>query len=337
VYHYFFSCAIIHLKAGVHNLKIVILDGYTTNPGDLSFKRLERRGEVVFYERTPADKIIERAKGAEIIITNKTPLSAQTLSQLPECKYIGLFSTGYDVVDLDYTDNHGIVVSNVPSYSTEAVAQMTFAHILAIYNRVEHHSERVHAGDWVNGADFCFWNTPLHELMNKTIGLYGFGRIAQATAKIALAFKMNVIAFSRHPKDFEGVEFVSQDELFAKSDILSFHVPLTPDTENLVNRQNIDKMKNGAVIINTSRGKIINEKDLSEALNSRKISYAGVDVLSVEPPKADNPLLNNPYCIITPHIAWAAKETRKRLLDVVADNLDAFLSGNPQNQVHKEK
>lgn len=315
-------------------MKIVILDGYTTNPGDLSFEKLERHGEVSVYDRTPAELIIERAKDAEIIITNKTPLSAETLSQLPLCKYIGLFSTGYDVVDLDYTDKHGIIVSNVPSYSTQAVAQMTFAHILNIYNRVEHHSDRVHAGDWVNGADFCFWNTPLHELANKTLGLFGFGRIAKATARIALAFDMKVIAYARHPKPFEGVTFVSKEELFKNSDILSLHVPLNPDTEKLINRDTISLMKDGAVIINTSRGKLIDESELSDALLSRKIFFAGVDVLSCEPPSADNPLLNNPYCMITPHIAWAAVETRERLLEVVASNLDAFVAGKPQNDVH---
>ena len=315
-------------------MKIVILDGYTTNPGDLSFSCLEKFGEVVSYDRTPYEKIVERAKGAEVIITNKTLLKAETLSKLPECKYIGLFSTGYDVVDLEYTDKHGITVCNVPSYSTEAVAQMTFAHILNIYNRVEHHSNRVHNGDWANGVDFCFWNTPLFELKGKTLGLYGFGRIAVAVAKIALSFGMKVLAYSRSEKEFEGVEFVGKRELFENSDILSLHVPLTPETKNLINKETISYMKDGVVLINTSRGKVIDEDALNEALNSRKIYFAGLDVLGTEPPKKDNPLLSNPYCMITPHIAWAAVETRQRLLGVVADNLEAFLNGKPQNDVH---
>ncbi|MBQ2676553.1 MAG: D-2-hydroxyacid dehydrogenase [Clostridia bacterium] len=314
-------------------MKITILDGYTTNPGDLSFEGFEQFGQVDYYDRTPAELTVQRAKGAQVVITNKTLLGADVLKQLPDCKYIGLLSTGYDVVDLDYTNENGITVCNIPSYSTEAVAQSTFAHILNIANQVKLHSDCVKAGEWAACNDFCFMKSPLFELQGKTLGLFGFGRIAKSVANIAKSFGMKVIGYSRSGFEHEFVQSVSLDELFCMSDILSLHAPLNPGTNGIICKDNIDKMKDGAVIINTSRGKLINEQHLADALMSGKIAAAGVDVLSTEPPKADNPLVGCKNCYITPHIAWAATETRGRLVDIAVKNLEAFLNGNPINTV----
>lgn len=316
-------------------MKIVMLDGYTTNPGDLSYDAFEKLGEFVWYDRTEKTKagVLERAKDAEIIITNKTPITAEIIDQLEKCRYIGLMSTGFDAVDVKHARRKGITVCNVPTYTTDAVAQMTFALIMAIYNRVEHHSNMVHNGAWANCPDFCFWNSPLTELRGKTIGLFGFGKIARAVADVALAFKMKVIAYSRSPFEYSGVENVDLDTLLKTSDILSLHAPFNEQTNNIINADTIDKMKDGAVLINTARGKLVDDTALAQALKSGKIRGAGLDVLSVEPPKDGNPLFGIENCIITPHISWAGIETRERLVGIVVDNLVKFLNGTPQNEV----
>lgn len=317
-------------------MKIVILDGYALNPGDIGWSAFEEIGEVTVYDRTPMDKIIERAKGFEIVITNKTPLGREQLEQLPDIKYIGLLSTGYNIIDLDAASERGIVVTNVPAYSTKSVAQLVFAYILHFCNDVSHHSDMVHDGAWVNCKDFCFWDRNLIELQGKTLGIYGFGSIGKCVAKIAQAFDMNVIVHTRTiPDDKMGCTFVTAEELFKRSDFLSFHCPLTPHTTNLVNKENLKLMKNTSYIINTARGPVVNEADLAWALNNDIIAGAAMDVLSSEPPKADNPLLNTKNCVITPHYAWASVEARTRLMNIAASNLKSFLNGNRVNIVNK--
>lgn len=319
-------------------MKIVILDGYTTNPGDLSWEKFSDFGEVTAYDYTPNELIIERCKDAEIIIDNKVVFTKGTLDKLPKLKYIGLLSTGFNVIDIEAAKNNGVTVCNVPTYSTAAVAQLTFALILEIYNQVGIHNEAVHNGEWTNCRDFCFQKTPLLELNNKTIGLIGYGKIGAEVAKIADAFSMNILCYvpSKKPQpDFKNFRFVTLKELAENSDIVSLHCPLTPETTGIINEELISIMKPGAVIINTSRGPTIDEKALAEALHSGRIAGAGVDVLSTEPPKADNPLLSCPNCFITPHIAWAGYETRERLVGVVYDNLKSYLDGNPVNVVNK--
>lgn len=317
-------------------MKIVILDGYTLNPGDLNWSGFEALGELTVYDRTPEDKIIERAKGYEIVITNKTPLGREEIEQLPDLKYIGLLSTGYNVIDLDAASERGIVVTNVPAYSNKSVAQLVFAYILHFCNSVVHHSDMVHDGAWTNCKDFCFWDKNLIELQDKTLGIYGFGSIGKSVAKIAQAFDMNVIVHTRTiPEDKMGCTFVTVEELFKNSDFLSFHCPLTPQTANLVNKDNIKLMKKTAYIINTARGPVVNEDDLAWALNNYMIAGAAMDVLSSEPPKADNPLLIAKNCIITPHIAWASIEARNRLMNIAYSNLKSFLEGNSVNMVNK--
>lgn len=316
-------------------MKIVMLDGYTTNPGDLSYDAFNKFGEFVWYDRTEKTKngVLERAKDAEIIITNKTPITAEIIDELEKCRYIGLMSTGFDAVDVKHAREKGITVCNVPTYTTDAVAQMTFALILAIYNRAEHHSNMVHNGAWSSCSDFCFWDYPLSELRGKTIGLFGFGKIARAVADIALAFKMRVIAYSRSPFEYNGVESVELDYLLENSDIVSLHAPFNPQTDRVINADTIAKMKDDAVLINTARGKLVDDSALANALESGKLRGAGLDVLTVEPPKDGNPLFGIKNCIITPHISWAAVETRARLVGIVVDNLEKFLSGTPQNEV----
>lgn len=319
-------------------MKIVILDGYTTNPGDLSWEKFSEFGEVTAYDYTPSELVVERCKDAEIIIDNKVVFTKETLEQLPKLKYIGLLSTGFNVIDIEAAKNNGITVCNVPTYSTAAVAQLTFALILEMYNQVSIHSEAVHKGEWTNCRDFCFQKTPLLELNNKTIGLIGYGKIGSEVAKIADAFSMNILCYvpSKKPQpDFKNFRFVSLDELAEKSDIVSLHCPLTPETTKIINSDFIVKMKKNAIIINTSRGPSIDEQALADALNSDRIAGAGVDVLSTEPPKADNPLLSCKNCFITPHIAWAGYETRERLVGVVLNNLKSYLDGNPVNVVNK--
>lgn len=320
-------------------MKIVNLDGYTTNPGDLSWEQFKKYGELTVYERTNPEDVIKRAKGADVLIINKTVLDGETLKKLsPELKYIGLQSTGYNVVDCKTAKELGITVSNIPSYSTNAVAQLVFSFILAFTNKVELHSEAVHNGEWCSCPDFCFWKAPLAELDGKTIGIIGFGAIGRRVAEIAEVFGMKVLAFAPHPKEpgsLKKIRFTDVDTILKESDFVTCHCPLTPETTSMMNADAFAKMKESAVFINTSRGPVVDEQALADALNSGKIAGAGLDVLAVEPAKEDNPLLKAKNCLITPHIAWAAYETRKRLLGILEDNLKAFINGEPQNVVNK--
>lgn len=318
-------------------MKAVILDGFTTNPGDLSWDWLKEKCDLTVFDRTPADKIIERCAGCEIIITNKTPLRRETLEQLPDCRFIALLSTGYNVVDCDYAASRGIPVSNIPTYSTNAVAQLTFAMLLEFCNKPALHNQAVKNGEWTNCADFCFWKGSLEEVAGKTIGIFGFGKIGQTVARIANAFGMRVLACTANPAkyaDVKDVTFVALEEMLPQADVVTMHCPLTPQTTGLVNKAFLDQMKPTAYLINTSRGPVLNEQDVADALNSGKIAGAAVDVLSTEPPKADNPLLKCDNCLITPHIAWAGFETRQRLMGVLQENVFAFLDGKPINTVN---
>lgn len=318
-------------------MKIVVLDGYTENPGDLSWKELEALGELTVYDRTPENLILERIKDAEIVITNKTPITDEMLESCRKIKYIGMLATGYNVVDVDAAKSKGIPVCNIPTYGTAAVAQMVFALLLEICQHVGAHSASVKSGDWSKNLDWCYWNYPLIELNGKTLGIIGFGRIGQATAKIAAAMGMKVVAYDEHPSETgkQYGEYVSLDELLKQSDVISLHCPLFPSTERIINKENIGKMKDGVIIINTSRGALVDEQDLADALKSGKVYAAGLDVVSTEPIKEDNPLLNCPNSFITPHIAWAPKESRQRLMDIAVDNVKKFLEGVPQNVVNK--
>jgi glycerate dehydrogenase len=318
-------------------MKIVILDGYTENPGDLSWDGFEKLGELTVYDRTPREKIIERIGKAEAVIVNKTPIDKATLEACPNVQYIGVLATGYNVVDVNAAKEKGIAVCNIPTYGTDAVAQFAIALLLEVCHHVAHHSQAVHEGRWENNADWCFWDYPLIELAGQTMGIIGFGRIGQATGRIAKALGMKVIAYDEHANDSGAMiaEYVSLDELFAQSDIITLHCPLFPSTEGMINKKNIAKMKDGVIIINNSRGQLIHEADLAEALNSGKVYAAGLDVVSSEPIKGDNPLLKAKNCIITPHISWAPKESRKRLMDIAVNNLAAFIDGNPINVVNK--
>lgn len=316
-------------------MKIVILDGYTLNPGDLDWSPIASLSEPVIYERSAKDELVERAKGAEIVLVNKVVLSRETLDQLPDLKYIGVMATGYNNVDVVAAKERGIIVTNVKAYGPASVAQHTFGLLLALANHLELHSQSVHAGDWVSSKDFCYWNTPLIELAGKTFGLIGLGDIGSKVAKIAQALEMKTIAFRRNPEKTveDGVEMVSLEELFSQSDVISLHCPLTEDTREIINKNSLAKMKSTSFLLNTGRGPLINERDLAEALSQGIIAGAGLDVLSTEPPTSDNPLLSAPNCIITPHIAWASFEARKRLLKMVASNIEAFLEGKPINVV----
>lgn len=320
-------------------MKIVILDSYTTNPGDLSWKFLSKYSDdIMIYPRTSKEDVIKRAKGAEILIINKTVLGQDKLNALaPELKYIGLQSTGYNVVDLKAATKNGVTVCNIPSYSTNAVAQLVFSFILQFTNKVNLHSESVYNGEWTECPDFCYWKAPLSELDGKTIGIIGFGSIGQRVAEIAEVFDMNVLFTSKSIKDtakFKTARQVDLDTLLGKSDFVTCHCPLTDETTGLINLDNLRKMKKSAVLINTSRGPVVNEEDLAYALNNDIIAGAGLDVLSEEPPKADNPMFNAKNCYITPHIAWASKETRARLISILDSNIEHYLSGNTQNKVN---
>jgi len=317
-------------------MKIVILDGYTENPGDLSWDKFRELGELTVYDRTPAGDIIERIDNAEAVIVNKTPLSAETLNACPGIKYIGVLATGYNVVDYEKAKEKKILVTNIPSYGTDAVAQFTIALLLEICHRIGHHDKAVKEGRWEANADFCFWDFPLIELAGKTLGIIGFGRIGQAVGRIAKAMNMHVIACDDHHTDIGRsiADYINLDELLAVSDIISLHCPLFPSTQGMINKQTIAKMKDGVILINTSRGQLIIEQDLADALNTGKIYAAGLDVVSVEPIKSDNPLLKTKNCIITPHIAWAPIESRKRLMDIAFQNLKAFINGSPVNVVN---
>ena len=320
-------------------MKIVVLDGYCENPGDLSWAPLEQFGEVVVYDRTPDTKeaVVERLQDADILVGNKNNITAEIMDACPKLKYIAVQATGYNVIDVAAAKERGIPVSNVPTYGTMAVAQHTMALLLEITNLVGHHNDRVHAGRWAEGPDWCFWDSPLMELDGKTLGVIGFGKIGQQTAKMAKAFGMNILATGSRPTE-EGraiADYVEMDELLAKSDVISLHCPLFPNTKGIICKENIDKMKDGVIILNSSRGPLVVEQDLADALRSGKVKAAAVDVVSAEPMTNDNPLLTAPNCIITPHIAWAPREARQRIMDTTAKNIEAFLKGSPINVVNK--
>lgn len=318
-------------------MKIVILDGYTLNPGDLSWEPLKELGEVTVYERTAPKDVCKRAEEAEVVFTNKVVLDEAVLEKLPALKYIGVLATGYNVVDVAAAARKGIVVTNIPAYSTSSVAQMAFAHILNIVQRVGYYAQEVSNGKWSRQADFSFWDAPLHELDGKKIGIIGFGNTGRATARIAVGFGLDVYVYTSKsamelPADVHKCP--SMDELFRKCDIVSLHCPLTETTRELVDARKLELMKPSAILINTGRGGLANEQDLADALNSGKIAAAGLDVLSSEPPRADNPLLKARNCFITPHQAWATKEARVRLMQLAVNNLKAFLEGKPVNVVN---
>ncbi|WP_439555794.1 D-2-hydroxyacid dehydrogenase [Dyadobacter sp.] len=315
-------------------MNIVILDGYNLNPGDLNWAPIQQLGNVQIYDRSRQEEIAERTREAEAILVNKVVLSAATLKQLPKLKYIGVTATGFNNIDIEAAKNQGIVVTNVKAYSSASVAQQTFALLLSLVNRAEMHSQSVFAGEWAASQDFSYSKSPLTELAGKTMGLIGLGDIGSNVAEIALAFGMKVIAYRKHPKPVKDIEMVSLDEIFRNSDVVSLHCPLTEETKEIVNKNSLASMKPNAIIINTGRGPLINESDLAAALTNGTIAGAGLDVLSVEPPKADNPLLSAPNCVITPHVAWATFEARQRLMQLTAENLQAFQSGSPINVVN---
>ena len=321
-------------------MKIVVLDGYTENPGDISWKPLEELGEVTVYDRTSYEEsplIAERIGDAEIVVLNKTPLSRATIDQCSNLKAIAVLATGYNVVDYAYAKEKNIPVMNVPVYGTENVSQFAIALLLEACSRVGHHDASVHAGDWTNNADFCYWHFPLIEVSGKTAGIIGLGRIGINTAKVLNALNVNVIAYAPHQRE-EGKKvatYVELDELFATSDFIFLLCPLFPETQGMINKESIAKMKDGVIIINNSRGPLIVEEDLFEALESGKVACAAVDVVSSEPIKKDNILLKAKNCIITPHISWATKEARERIMNTTAENIKGFMNGNPVNVVNK--
>lgn len=316
-------------------MKIVILDGYTANPGDLSWKALEEMGALTVYERTKPEETIDRAKDAEVVLTNKVLLKRQEIEQLPKLRYIGVLATGYNVVDLEAAREHGIIVTNVPAYSTLSVAQMVFSHLLTVTNHTEHYARQNREGKWTASPDFSYMDMPVTELAGKTFGIVGLGNIGQRVAMIAAAFDMSVVAYTSKSVDQlpPYIQKRTLDEVLAESDVLSLHCPLTPDTQHLVNRQTLQKMKPSAILINTGRGPLISDQDVADALNNNRLKAFCADVLTEEPPKADNPLLRCENAYITPHIAWASSEARARLLDVAINNVRAFLDGKPQNVV----
>ena len=314
---------------------IVILDGFTLNPGDLEWSAVSALGEVAVYDRTPPELVGIRAAGAEVVLTNKTVLSAEVIEGLPELRYIGVLATGYNVVDVVAARRRGIVVTNVPGYGTAAVAQHVMALLLELTQRTGLHSDGVRAGEWTRSVDWCYWRTPLVELSGLTMGLVGFGAIGQAVARLARAFGMPVLVATRTPRgETEGVEYTTMEELFRRADVVSLHCPLTPETQGLVHAERLAVMKPSAFLINTGRGPLIVEQDLADALHNGQLAGAGLDVLCTEPPAADNPLLNAPRCLITPHLAWAAQASRQRLMKAVAENIQAFQAGKPVNVVN---
>ncbi|RMC55959.1 D-2-hydroxyacid dehydrogenase [Lactobacillus sp. ESL0261] len=320
-------------------MKIVNLDSYALNPGDLDWSAVEKLGECTFYDRTPVDdddEILKRIGDAEIVLTNKTPLDQHVLETAPNVKYIGVTATGYNIVDTTAAREAGIPVTNIPTYGTDAVAQFTFALLLEITSRVGLHNKLVHEGRWSSNPDFTFWAKPLMELKGKTLGLIGFGHIAKKVAEIGHAFSMNVIFWNHRPKSDlpDYVKQVELDQLYQQADIISLHVPQTPATTEMINQEAISQMKDDVILINTARGGLINEKDVADALNEGKIATAGIDVAQKEPIPADSPLLSAKNCYITPHIAWAPRETRNRLLGIVVENLQAFLKGEKLNVVN---
>lgn len=314
-------------------MKIVILDGYTANPGDLSWKELETLGELVVYDRTCADETVTRAADAEVVLTNKVLITKDVIAQLPRLKYVGVLATGYNVVDIEAAHQRGIIVTNVPAYSTESVAQMVFAHLLTVTNRVEHYTIQNRADRWTNSADFSYSDTLLTELAGKTFGIVGLGNIGKRVAQIAQAFGMNVIALTSKTILPDGIKKVELPELLAQSDVLSLHCPLTPDTHHLINADTLKQMKPTAILINTGRGPLIDDQAMADALKANRLYAFCADVLTEEPPKADNPLLGLPNAYTTPHIAWATVEARARLVQVAIGNVKAFANGKPQNVV----
>ena len=314
-------------------MKTVILDAFAVNPGDLSWDWLKEYGEVSVNERTLQGETLEKCLDADVVFTNKTPLRQELIEKLPKLKYIGVLATGYNVVDVDYCHKRGIIVTNIPAYSTDAVAQLTFSLMTAHTNHVYEHAAAVREGQWAKCPDFTFHITPLSELAGKTMGIIGFGRIGKQVARIANAYNMKVLVKTNHPGVETDVEFVQTDELLDRSDFVSLHCPLTPNTQNLVNEEFLSKMKKSAMLINTSRGAVIDEKALYEALLNKKIAAAGLDVLCSEPPESDNPLFTLENCYITPHIAWAGFETRERLMEICKENMRAFVNGRALNRV----
>ena len=316
-------------------MKIVELDGYAANPGDLSWDGLKELGDFVLYERTKPEDIVTRAKDADAILINKVRITDEILAQLPKLKYIGELATGYNNIDIKAASKRGITVCNIPAYSTDSVAQMTFAHILNITNQVAHYADESRSGHWSKNPDFCYWNTPLPELSAKTLGIVGLGNIGMKVAKIALDFGMDVFAYtSKNSADLPaGIQKTTIEGLLGASDILTLHCPLTDDTRELINKETLALMRPGSIIINTGRGQLVNEQDVADALESGQLLGYGADVLTEEPPRADNPLLKQPHAYITPHIAWATKEARQRLLNICVENIKAFQAGEPINVV----
>src|SRR3954447_19725777 len=316
--------------------KIVVLDGYTLNPGDLSWDAFQRIAPIEVYDRTEPAKILERARGAEFILTNKTPLSADTLAQLPELRYIGVLATGYNIVDVKAAKERDIPVCNIPTYGTASVAQHAFALILELTVNAKLHSDAARAGEWSASKDWCFWKTPLTELEGKTLGIVGFGRIGRRVAEVGHALGMKILAqdsVQTNPPPYEGFRFASLEDLLKNSDVVSLHCPLFPETQRLMNKERLKLMKPTAFLINTSRGPLIVDQDLADALNAGVIAGAGLDVLSVEPPADDNPLLSARNCLVTPHIAWATRDARARLMNLAVANVTAFVAGTPHNVV----
>lgn len=316
-------------------MKIVVLDGYAANPGDISWDDMKALGSLTVYDRTAPEEVIRRSEDADAILTNKVVLSAETLSQLPSLRYVGVLATGYNVVDVDAAHQRGIVVTNIPAYSTDSVAQLTFAHLLNITNRVDHYATMNRQGRWTQSPDFVYWDTPLIELSGKTMGIVGLGNIGKKVAALAQQFGMDVFAMtSKNSSDLpQGIQKTTFEGLLAVSDVLSLHCPLTPQTHHLINADSLTHIKPGAILINTGRGPLVDEQAVADALKDGRLQAYCADVLSVEPAKADNPLLGCPNAFLTPHIAWATKEARKRLMQIAVDNLRAFFAGEPKNMV----
>lgn len=312
-------------------MKICILDGYSLNPGDLDWSPVERLGDVTLFDRTPADKIVERAADADIVLTNKVPFSADTLRQLPRLRFICVLATGYNIIDTEAAARQGVVVANIPAYSTMSVAQMAFAHILNITNHVASYAREVADGKWTNCPDFCFWDSALTELAGKTMGIVGLGNTGMATARIAVAMGMKVVALTSKSADTlpEGITPAPLDDMLASADVVSLHCPLTPSTRHLINAASIAKMKPSAILINTGRGPLVDEQAVADALNGGRLAAFGADVLSQEPPRGDNPLLSARNCFLTPHIAWATLEARTRLMSTATENVRQFIAGEP--------
>ena len=317
-------------------MKIIVLDGYGLNPGDLSWDELEQTGDLTVYPRTTREETISRCRGAQIVLTNKVEMDADIIRSLPELRYVGVLATGYNVVDIQAAKLHGVTVTNIPSYSSDSVAQMTFAHLLNMTNRVEHYARQNKDKRWSHNPDFVYWDTPLHELAGKTMGIIGLGNIGMRVARIAQCLGMDVFAMtSKNASDLpQGIQKTTFEGLLAVSDVLSLHCPLTEDTREIINARSLSHMKHGALIINTGRGPLVNEYDVAEALKSGQLGGYGTDVMCQEPPSEDNPLFTAPNAYVTPHIAWATEEARARLMDIAVGNVKAFINGNPINVIN---